>query len=222
MRLYLYLTMLQFAFLLGIVFICFNLIWFLFSSILKMVLGKTGDVEKYILRVSQSYFLASVSALATINYGQHFYSLNVLVVVGSIVLFLYLINKIEQRRKVMQFNMQLNKNYVSFNSSNLKYDIIVALLTVIFYVYAVYSPACVQNGINDWLYESITNLYDMFFVGFVIGIIGVFFIISIFIKGFVSFQLIYKQFSEMINGKKPTAFEEKEGFTDYEIVEEDD
>jgi len=214
--------MFQFAFLLGIVFICFNLIWLLFSSLLKMVLGKTGNVEKYILRVSQSYFLASVTALATINYGEHFYSFNSLVVIGSIVLFLYLINKIEQRRKIMQFNMQLNKDYVSFNSSNLKYDIIVAILTVVFYVYAVYNPACVQNGVNDRLYSAITNLYDMFFIGFVIGIIGVFFIISIFIKGFVSFQLIYKQFSEMINGDKPTAFDETEGYTDYEIVEEDE
>lgn len=214
--------MFQFAFLLGIVFICFNLIWFLFSSLLKMVLGKTGDVEKYILRVSQSYFLASVSALATINYGKHFHGFNSLVVVGSVILFLYLINKIEQRRKVMQFNMQLNKDFVGFNSSNLKYDIIVAFLTVIFYVYAVYNPACVQNGVNDWLYGAITDLYDMFFIGFVIGIIGVFFIISIFIKGFVSFQLIYKQFSEMINGSKPTSFDETEGYTDYEIVEEDE
>lgn len=216
------LTMFQFAFLLGIVFICFNLIWFLFSSLLKLVLGKTGEVEKYILRVSQSYFLASVSALATINYGEHFYSLNVLVILGSVILFLYLINKIEQRKKMMQFNMQLNKDYVTFNSLNLKYDIIVAILTVIFYVYAVYSPSCVQNGVNDWLYEAITNLYNMFFIGFVIGIIGVFFIISIFIKGFVSFQILYNQFSEMINGKKATAFDETEGYTDYEIVEEDD
>ena len=71
--------------------------------------------------------------------------------------------------------MQLNKDYVSFNSSNLKYDIIVAILTVVFYVYAVYNPACVQNGVNDRLYSAITNLYDMFFIGFVIGIIGVFF-----------------------------------------------
>lgn len=214
--------MFQFAFLLGIVFICFNLIWFLFSSLLKIVLGQTGNIEKYILRVSQSYFLASVSALATINYGEHFYSLHLLVCIGAVVLFLYLINKIEQRRKVMQFNLQLNKDYVGFNSSNLKYDILIALLTVIFYVYAVYSPSCVQNGVNDWLYGAINGLYDMFFIGFVIGIIGVFFIISIFIKGFISFQLIYKQFSEMINGVTPTAFDEEAGYTEYEIVEEDE
>ncbi len=214
--------MFKFAFLLGIVFICFNIIWFLFSTLLKAILGKTGNVEKYILRISQSYFLASVAALATINYSCPIYSIGGLVVLGSIILFLYLINKIEQRRKVMQFNMQLNKDYVSFNSSTLKYDVIIAILTVCFYIYASYYPSCVQNGVNDWLYASINSLYNAFFIGWIIGIIGVFFIISIFMKGFISFQLIYRQFSEMINGKKAPAFDENEGFTDFEIVEEDD
>ena len=214
--------MFKFAFLLGIVFICFNIIWFLFSSLLKALLGRTGNIEKYILRVSQSYFLASVAAIATIEYSCPTYSKTGLVVLGSVILFLYLINKIEQRRKLMQFNLQLNKDYVSFNSSNLKYDIIIAILTVGFYIYAVFSPTCVQNGVNDWLYDSINSLYNAFFIRWIIGIIGVFFIISIFMKGFISFQLIYRQFSEMINGKKAPAFDENEGFTDYEIVEEDE
>lgn len=214
--------MLKFAFLLGIVFICFNIIWFLFSTLLKAILGRTGNIEKYILRVSQSYFLASVAALATLNYSCPSYPKTGLVILGSIILFLYLINKIEQRRKIMQFNLQLNKDYVSFNSSNLKYDIIIAILTVGFYIYAVFYPNCVQNAIIDWLYESINSLYNAFFIGWIIGIIGVFFIISIFMKGFISFQLIYKQFSEMINGKKAPTFDENEGFTDFEIVEEDD
>ena len=86
--------MFKFAFLIGIVFISFNLIWFLFSNLLKAVLGKTGNVEKYILRVSQSYFLASVVALSTVNYAGDEYSINSLVVISGIILFLYLVNKI--------------------------------------------------------------------------------------------------------------------------------
>ncbi|MGB1041473.1 MAG: hypothetical protein ACPGVD_11410, partial [Flavobacteriales bacterium] len=72
------------------------------------------------------------------------------------------------------------------------------------------------NGrLNSW---SIPN-YNSFFIG---DIIGVFFILGIFIKGFVSFQTLYRQFSEMINGKSKPGFDEKEGFTEYEIVEDDD
>lgn len=222
MRLSILTNMLKFAFLLGIVFISFNFIWFLFTSLLKIVLGETGNIERYILRISQSYFLASVSALATINYSKMYDSQMVLISTGVVVLFLYLINKIEQRKKLMQFNLQMNKDLVTFNSSNLKYDILIAISTVILYVFSVNNPAIPENGINNWLFQAINSLYNAFFIGWIIGIMGVFFIISIFFKGLISFQLIYAQFSEMINGEKKPAFDETEGFTEYEIVEEDD
>ena len=186
-----------------------------------MVLGETGNIERYILRISQSYFLASVSALATINYSQTYDSHFVLMITGVVVLFLYLINKIEQRRKMMQFSFQMNRDVVNFNSSTLKYDVLIAFATVILYIFSVYNPPIVESAINNWLFEAINSLYNAFFIGWIIGILGVFFIISIFFKGLVSFQLIYRQFSEMINGKTKPAFDEKEGFTDYEIVEEE-
>ncbi len=213
--------MIKFAFLLGIVFISFNLIWFLFTSLLKMALGETGNVEKYILRVSQSYFLASVSALATINYCASLNSIIVLVITGSVVLFLYLINKIEQRKRRMQFSMQLNREYVTFNSTTLKFDVIIAFTTVAFYLFAVYYPNLVENSLNNWLFEQINWLSNAFFIGSVINIIGVFFIISIFVRGLNSFQTIYRQFSNIVNGKKESNFDDSEGFTDYEIVEEE-
>ncbi|MDA9262020.1 hypothetical protein N9P38_01515 [Flavobacteriales bacterium] len=213
--------MLKFAFLLGIVFISFNLIWFLFTSLLKMTLGETGNIEKYILRVSQSYFLASVSALATVNYAKSFQSSTFLIIAGAVVLFLYLINKIEQRKRMMQFSMQLNREYVGFNSSTLKFDIIIAFTTVAFYLFAVNNPVIVDIGINNWLFERINWLSNAFFIGWIIKIIGVFFIISIFVRGMNSFQTIYKQFAELINGKKEYSYDENEGFTDFEIVEEE-
>ncbi|MEN8929482.1 MAG: hypothetical protein ABF242_03025 [Flavobacteriales bacterium] len=213
--------MLKFAFLLGIVFISFNLIWFLFRALLKMTTGETGKVEKYILRISQSYFLASVSALATTNYCESLSSNTVLVITGSVVLFLYLINKIEQRKRRMKFNMQLNRDYVSFDSSTLKFDIIIACSTVAFYLFAVNNPFLVDNAMNNWLFSKINWLSNAFFIGAVINIVGVFFIISIFLRGLTSFRTIYSQFSEFINGKKEFSYNENEGYTDFEIVEDE-
>ena len=213
--------MLKFAFLLGIVFISFNLIWFLFTSLLKMTLGETGNIEKYILRVSQSYFLASVSALSTINYAKSYESSTFLIIAGAVVLFLYLISKIEQRKKMMQFSMQLNRQYVGFNSSTLKFDIIIAFTTLAFYLFAVNNPILVDIGINNWLFEQINWLSNAFFIGWIINIIGVFFIVSIFVRGLNSFQTIFKEFSELINGKKEYSYDENEGYTDFEIVEDE-
>ena len=92
--------MIKFAFLLGVVFITFNLIWVFFTFLLKSILGDTGVIEKYILRVFQGYFLASVTAIATLNYESNFETKNyAFLVTGIIVLFLYLINKTKQRKK---------------------------------------------------------------------------------------------------------------------------
>ncbi|MEN8794476.1 MAG: hypothetical protein ABF294_08505 [Flavobacteriales bacterium] len=214
--------MFQFAFLLGIVFISFNIIWFLFTTALKAILGEIGDAEKYILRVTQSYFLASVTAIATIKYAESGYSINALIFMGVIVLFLYLINKIEQRKRAMNFNFQMNKEFVSFNQNNLKYDLIIAISSVVLFVVSVLNPTIAQIGINNWLFDSIHGLYNSFFIGSIIKVVGVFFIISIFFKGIISFRLLYTQFSEMINGKKSPAFDETDGFTDFEIIEDDD
>lgn len=213
--------MLKFAFLLGIVFISFNLIWFLFKSLLTMTLGKTGNTEKYILRVSQSYFLASVSALATVNYCKSLPSNTVLVITGSVVLFLYLINKIEQRKRRIQFSMQFNREFVSFDSATLKFDLIIAFTTVAFYLFSVYNPILLENGLNNWLFAKINWLSNAFFIGSIINIIGVFFIISIFVRGLHSFQTIFSQFSGMINGNNSNNNNDNEGFTDFEIVEDE-
>ena len=186
-----------------------------------MTLGETGNIEKYILRVTQSYFLASVSALATINYCKSLPSNTILIITGSIVLFLYLINKIEQRKRRIQFSMQFNRDYVSFDSSTLKFDIIIAFSTVAFYLFAVYNPLLLENGLNNWLFAKINWLSNTFFIGSIINIIGVFFIISIFLRGMNSVQTVFKQFSELINGKKEYSYNENEGYTDFEIVEDE-
>ena len=121
----------------------------------------------------------------------------------------------------MQFSMQLNREYVTFDSTTLKFDVIIAFTTVAFYLFAVYYPNLVENSLNNWLFEQINWLSNAFFIGSVINIIGVFFIISIFVRGLNSFQTIYKQFSNIVNGEKESNFDDSEGFTDYEIVEEE-
>jgi hypothetical protein len=79
----------------------------------------------------------------------------------------------------------------------------------------------VDIGINNWLFEQINWLSNAFFIGWIINIIGVFFIVSIFVRGLNSFQTIFKQFSELINGKKEYSYDENEGYTDFEIVEDE-
>lgn len=211
--------MLSFAFFLGIVFITFNMLWGIFTFILRMFVEDIGQTEKYILRLTQAYFLASMTSMATLDFGQsHELGSVMLVSTGVIVLFLYLISKIEQRKNMIQFNLQFNKNEIKFNQNSLKYDVLIAVLTVAFYVGAIFYKPLVVNVANDWFFETIKSIYATPIIGWIIGFIGVFFIVSIFIKGIVSFQIIYGQITGFLRGDKPKSDED---FIDYEVVEEE-
>jgi len=214
--------MIEFAFLLGVVFISFNLIWVFFTFLLKQILGATGNVEKYILRITQGYFLASVTALATLNYEESSDSNSrIYLIVGAFVLFFYLINKMEQRKKRLQFSMQFNREQVNFKPENLKFDILIAIVTVGLFVVSYLNPNAVQTPINIWIFTQIESILGAFFIGWIIKVIGVFFIIGIFFSGINTIQTVYNQLSNMINGKSKNTSGNSEEFTDFEFVEEE-
>lgn len=204
--------MLKFAFFLGVIFITFNWLWSIFTGLLRLFTGETGTTEKYILRITQAYFLASMTALATLHYGEtHDASDAFLIGTGIVTLFLYLLSKIEQRKKMIQFRVQFNKDKIQFSKSSLKYDLLIAWLTVIFYVSSLFYLPMIQNVMNNWFYNTIQNIYDTPIIGWIIGFIGVFFIFSIFLKGFVAIQLIFDQ---LVRGFK----KDDDDFVDYEEV----
>ncbi len=212
--------MLSFAFFLGVVFITFNFLWSLFTFVLGAFIGEVGKTEKYILRITQAYFLASMTALATIDFGnEHQSRVIILLATGIVTLFLYLISKIEQRKNMIQFNLQLNRKEIRFSKNNLKYDVLIACLTVSFYGFSVFYLPMVDNVANQWFFETIQNLYATPIIGWIIGFIGIFFIISIFIKGIVAVQLVFDQVGNLFGSNTP---KDDDDFVDYEEVEDDE
>lgn len=211
--------MLNFAFFLGVVFITFNMLWGFFTFFLRAFLGDLGSTEKYILRLTQAYFMASMTAKATLQYNENStIQGNVLLVTGIVVLFLYLISKIEQRKRMIQFSLQLNKENVTFSKQHLKYDVFIAVLTVVFYGLSVFNTPLIDNATNTWVFNSIQKLYEAPIIGWIIGFVGIFFIIGIFIKGIASFQIIFNQINSFFNKTK----NDDDDFTDFEVVEEDE
>jgi hypothetical protein len=213
--------MLNFAFFLGVVFITFNMLWSFFTFFLRAFIGELGSTEKYLLRLTQAYFMASMTAKATLQFNENNATQgNILLATGIIVLFLYLISKIEQRKKMIQFNLQLNKNNVTFSKQHLKYDIVIAVLTVAFYIFSVFNTPLIDNAANTWFFTSIQKLYTAPIIGWIIGLVGIFFIIGIFIKGIASFQIIYNQFISFFNKDKRD--DNDDDFSDFDYVEDDD
>lgn len=212
--------MLKFAFFLGIVFITFNMLWSFFTFFLRVFIGDLGSTEKYILRLTQAYFMASMTAKATLYYNEDSSTQgNVLLATGIIVLFLYLLSKIEQRKRMIQFSLQLNKDNITFSKQHLKYDVVIAIFTVVFYVFAVFNTPLIDNVANTWFFNSIQKLYAAPLIGWIIGLIGIFFIAGVFIKGIASIQIVYHQLTSFFKNKDN---DDEDGFTDYEYVEEDE
>ena len=211
--------MLNFAFFLGVVFITFNMLWSFFTFFLRAFIGELGSTEKYILRLTQAYFMASMTAKATLQYNEDNATQgNILLITGIVVLFLYLINKIEQRKKMIQFSLQLNKENITFSKQHLKYDVVIAVLTVSFYVFSVFNSFLIDNIANTWFFNSTQNLAGAPIIGWIIKLIGVFFIAGIFIKGIASFQIIFHQLTSF--GKKENDNKDDD-FSDFEYVEDD-
>lgn len=216
--------MLDFAFFLGVVFITFNLVWGFLTFFLRAFIGEIGNKEKYILRLTQAYFMASMTALATLQYSEKSdVHGNVLLATGITVLFLYLISKIEQRKKMIQFSFQLNRQNVTLSKQHLKYDVIIAVCTVVFYAVSVFYTQLIENAANQWFFTSIQNIYKTPVIGWIIGLVGVFFIFGVFIKGVASFQIIYDQIVSFIKGDNGNEDDNNNNneFTDYEFVEEE-
>jgi hypothetical protein len=181
--------MLDFAFFLGVVFITFNMLWGFFTFFLRAFIGDSGSVEKYILRLTQAYFMASMTSYATLHYSEtNDANGNILLTTGVVVLFLYLISKIEQRKNMIQFNLQLNRDNITFSKQHLKYDVLIAIFTVVFYALSVFNTPLIKNVANEWFFNSIQKLYAAPLIGGIICLVGIFFIAGVFIKGIASFQ----------------------------------
>ena len=116
--------------------------------------------------------------------------------------------------------MQFNREMVNFQPKNLKYDLIIAIAIVVLFVFSYLNPETVDTSLNTWIFSRIESISNAFFIGWVIRLIGFFFIIGIFFNGINSIQLIYSQFSNYINGNSKNQNNE-EDFTDFEFVEED-
>ena len=106
---------------------------------------------------------------------------------------------------MIQFSLQLNKDNITFSKQHLKYDVVIAVFTVLFYVLAVFNTPLIDNVANTWFFNSTQKLYAAPIIGWIIGLIGIFFITGVFIKGIASVQIVYHQlmsfFKISINSK---------------------
>jgi len=194
----------KFVFFLGIVYIVFSIIWFLLATIPKMLFRQTTskEIESYILKTLQYYFIGSLTSLASLNFIEDNNitadSGPLYIVTGGLVLFLYLAGKMERNKMLFQFKSIITKN---FSTSILKYEPHLIGGTMVLYAFSVGVPILVNNPINSWFLKSIHDFYNTPIIGWIIGFAGVFFLMTIVFRGINAVKKILLHINSLITGK---------------------
>lgn len=197
----------KYIFFLGIIYIVFSIIWFFIALLPKYILGSKQEntqntVLNYIIKAAQYYFLASLTAIKALDYiieenidqsqGPLF------VVIGGIVLYLYLAGKLERNK--MMFQLQSNLTNAKSGSS-LKYEPHLVGLTLILYAVSFSYLPLIQHPINEWFLASIDDFYNTIIIGWIIGFIGFFFLISMVFKGINATGFLIQTILALLSGK---------------------
>ena len=180
--------LLNFIFRLGVVFAIYGFLWGLIEIGFRLLTsGRERTVgEVYLLRGVKYAFLADVVFLFCIDGDvSNLNYLNQLVMAG-IILLTYFVGKLQNnqtRNRMFQVftnaRMQLPKQITLFN---LRAEIAVIILAIAIFVLFNFAPNYAANPISVWFYESIIDIEDTVFFGFIFKVIGFFFLLNLFAK----------------------------------------
>lgn len=232
---------LKFIFILGINFSIFGFIWGLMMLAVRLFQNPAQPRNQsldYVLRIVKYFLLVSVTAryIATVqDNGINGNTGMTNLIVGTIVLALYLLGKLQNRAVLNQLGQ--HPMFARFaNSIDPKVERFLLLGSVAYFVACLLYPQMVDNVLVNWFTDSILNIYDTPIIGWVFSVIAFFFLINILMRAAnvigrlfngqsitePTVNTTFKSKQEDFNQQDITTNED--GFADYEDVteEEDD
>lgn len=178
---------LKFIFVLGINFSIFGFIWGLMMLVLRMFRtpGKPANQAlDYTLRIVKYFLLVSVTANYIAKFQTSGPDANVgmtNLIVGTIVMALYLLGKLQNRAVLSQLGQ--HPMFARFaNAIDPKVERFLLLGSVGYFVACLLYPQMVDNVLVNWFTESIQTIYDTPVIGWIFMIIAFFFLINILMR----------------------------------------
>lgn len=218
--------LLKYMFYLGIVYIVFSMIWGFFMLMLNLLtMGqRKGVFEEYLLRAGKYYFIVSLTSMAALLPGKLFQlPESTMTITGLAVLFLYLLGKMQQTR--IQFAMQssmFQQMRIQQRKPNAKVELAFLLGSLAFYTACTQYPEIAVNDATLWFYNSIEDIYGTVLIGWIIKILGVFFLISILFRGVMVIQMFINRLNGNIPISEPGGKGNTNQFDDFEEVADDE
>jgi hypothetical protein len=202
---------------LGVTFAIVSFIWKLIETAITLLRKKRMNlVESYILKTSKYLIIANLTALYALNKTNQ--SDSTLFVCG-IILVMYFTSKLQKEQRKMQFfQMQnnLNLNQLHFN---FKAEVSIITLSALFFVSLFFIDGIAESNISLFFNQAVTDISNMFLIGFIFQLIGVFFVISILVKTINSIGFILGGKKTQAPMEESNTIENPTDFDDYEEVE---
>ncbi|MDG1429066.1 MAG: hypothetical protein P8P87_09305 [Crocinitomicaceae bacterium] len=177
----------DFIFRLGVVFAIYGFLWGIFDLALRLLTaGRPRSVaETYILKAVKYFFLVDVAFLFCFDDKDLKLIVVNQVVIAGIVLLTYFIGKFKKsQNKSALFSLIGGRGLPQMPNSvfNLKLEIVLIIASLAIFTLFWFFPSYSTNPISRWFHESILNIEDTPFFGFIFKIIGFFFLISLLVK----------------------------------------
>lgn len=205
---------------------------------------QNNETFTHIFRIVKYFLLVSVTANFIVVYemGVPGAPVDVMhMVIGSAVLGLYLLGKLQNRAMMNQIsqNPMLSKFIPKIDP---KVERFLLIGSILYFVACLWYPTMVDNGLTNWFTNAIISIYEAPIIGWIFSVIAFFFLISIIMRGanvigrILNGQSVTQgpksggnfQFNAGANPFQQQQQEEEEvhetddGFTDYEDVTDDE
>ncbi|UKN01706.1 hypothetical protein K6119_18440 [Paracrocinitomix mangrovi] len=218
---------LRFIFILGINFSIFSFIWGIIMFLLKLIQPPQSQGQEgltYIFRIIKYFLLVSVTAnfISVYEMGNAGAKADTMhIVIGSIVMGLYLLGKLQNRHMMNQFAQHpMFSRMVPKVDPKVEQFLLIG--SVIYFVICLMYPGMVNNGLNNWFTQSIISIYEAPIIGWIFSFIAFFFLISILMRGANVVMRILNGQSPMDNPKMNSSFHFQSNFGRYENQEDEE
>ncbi len=201
---------------LGVVLAIFSFIWGFIKIGLTILRGgiPLSAPMNIGIKTLQYLLLAEVTILfCTTDNGNYLAE----AVTTGLILLMYFIGKMQNQRlkfRMVQFQGQgLNVP----NKPNMKAELGVIILAMALFTFLVVNPVFADNQISNWFYTSIKDIETTPIFGFIFGIVGFFFSLSIIFRMVNSISMILsgKAFEKQANEETN---EQSDKFDDFEEI----
>jgi hypothetical protein len=202
-------NILELIFNLSIVYIIYNLVWWLIIKLPKgFITGFNENIPlDYVLSALKFLILSNITFTNCLNHIQNIsanaYDVSATYIIGGLFLFIYMASKLNKKRSLFSlatnFGLKSKFNFSNSISKKLKYENHIIGVSMVVYTACIGFPKFGEiihlNPLNIWFNETIQGLYQAPILKTIFGFFGFFFMISTFQKGISSIKIIIDKIS---------------------------